>query len=213
MRVVSGRSGARRAAALWLVAGALCLLLAGCGRATTQPPRPSQGTFTSAQYHFRVSYPVGWVANACPSAQAGADACGGFHVVGPGGQSTSIPFQPSQINPLTLTITRATARPADGSFISTFTVAVFTLSDPTIAHDASILATDTSKHQVALAGMAAYMSTPLRQQVPGSDVMATHTDYYLVHGAYEYQISTDAVSNDQADTALVSILRSFTILQ
>ncbi|GAC1455210.1 MAG: hypothetical protein PVSMB4_15770 [Ktedonobacterales bacterium] len=39
----------------------------------------------------------------------------------------------------------------------------------------------------------------------------THTDYYLVHGGYEYQLSTDAVSNDNAAPALAAMLRSFVI--
>lgn len=40
-------------------------------------------------------------------------------------------------------------------------------------------------------------------------VVDVHTDYFLVHGGYVYQVTTDAISGDAADAALQSMVASF----
>jgi hypothetical protein len=62
-----------------------------------------------------------------------------------------------------------------------------------------------------VAGLPAIEVQLPRQQVLGSSTQATHTDYYLWHEDYLYHLSTDAVDGDGAESALQSMLQSFTL--
>jgi len=93
---------------------------------------------------------------------------------------------------------------------------VLNLSDTYVARAAAGLATDASLHKTTISGLPGYVSSPEQQPLPGpngtpSAQTDTHTDYYLVHGGYEYQISIDVLSGDGADAALAAMLQSFTI--
>jgi len=163
-----------------LVVALLCLGLQACG----SPPAPNlpSGVYTSQAYGFKVSYPTGWEANAL-TAQSSA--------------------------PLILIITRSAARSAPASLVSTFTLDVLSLKDASIAKSAGLLATDTALAHITLAGQRAYRDTPITQATAGGGSV-THTDYYVIHGGYEYQISTDTVSGDAP--AIQGIVNSFTLL-
>ncbi len=183
-----GPSQWRYTGQMLLVLWGVLALLTSCGRSTVQaPPRLPKGTYISTKYHFRVSYPQGWVANTAPN--------------------------PSPLIPLTVLITKSSTRQVAGSLVSTFTVAVFGLTNKDLAASAQNLPTDKTKHKVTISGMTAYADAPIRQAVPGTALTEAHLAYYLVYAGYEYQISTDAVSDDQADTALRDMLASFTILR
>lgn len=190
-----GRPGVERQSRRWALVAALLLalgaLLAACGTPQVQGPSTHLpgGMYSNAQYHFKISYPTGWQVNAvAPS---------------PG---------PDDIVPLTVEITRSSDRQASESLVSTFTIAVFDAGNATFAANATPLAADTTKHAVQIAGQPGYADTPVQQQVPGTAITATHADYYLIHGSYEYQLSTDDVSSDDASPALASMLQSFTLL-
>jgi hypothetical protein len=164
------------------------ILLAGCGSATTQPPPPhlSGGTYVSTRYHFRVSYPDGWEASTGP--------------------------RPSATIPLTVEITKSGTRQETGSLLSMLAISVLSLSNAGVAASVQKLPSQPGLHKVTLSGVPAYADAPVQQPVPGTGVMDTHADYYLVHGSYEYQLSTDSISNDNAAATLASMLHSFTIL-
>jgi hypothetical protein len=102
------------------------------------------------------------------------------------------------------------------SHVSTLTIEVISLSelqriDAASAKKAHELAKDKTLHALQIGGATAYRSDPVDQPVTGADVSITHTDYYLVRDAFEYQISTDAVSDDGAQAALQSMLQSFAL--
>ncbi|HLY31605.1 MAG TPA: hypothetical protein VKQ36_11290 [Ktedonobacterales bacterium] len=177
-----GRGSRARAVSL---AGmvALCLALQACGSGNPAPPSVPGGVYKSVTYHFQVRYPAGWQANATTA-------------------NTSAP--------LILTITQTNVRSAQGALISIFTLEVLSLKDPTVRKSANQLASDKTLTHITLAGLPAYRDTPLTQQSPGAQASVTHTDYYLLHGAYEYQISTDALKGEEA--TLQSIVNSFTIV-
>ena len=63
-----------------------------------------------------------------------------------------------------------------------------------------------------ISGLPAYRATSVQQPIANTQYSDTHTDYYLIHGGYEYQLSTDAVQGDNAAAPLDAMLRSFTIL-
>src|SRR5260370_40428569 len=61
----------------WCLAALLSLLVTACAQPhANQLPTPPGGIFTSATYHFSVTYPVGWAAssNGCGS---GGNTCQG----------------------------------------------------------------------------------------------------------------------------------------
>lgn len=163
----------------------LALGLAACRGATPTVRNLPAGTYTNAQYHFTVRYPNGWQTNVSP--------------------------QSSPLEPLTLTITRSSAVETNGSLVSAFTVTVFDASNSAIATPIAALPANPTLSATTLGGLPAYQDKPISQQLPNTHFTATHTDYYLVTGGYEYQISTDAVQSDNADAALASMLKSFTI--
>lgn len=175
---------------VWLVACVviLGLSLAACGQNAAPPPKFSGGVYTNAQFHFRVSYPQGWKVNVQPS--------------------------PSGVVPLTIYITRSDAVSTPGAPVSTLTIAVFDAHNKDIAASIKSLAGDAKLRKITLAGQAAFQSAPAQQSVPDSTTITdTHTDYYLVTPNWEYQISTDAISGESADSALTSMVQSFTLVK
>lgn len=166
-----------------VVALLICLgLMAACGT-TTLPG----GVYTSQQYHFKITYPSSWQVNV--SNQAGATA------------------------PLIIIITRTGAHSATNALISSLTVDVLDLSASGGSQAAAAgLAKDKTLSPVTLSGFAAYRDQPTTQQGAGIDsaITVTHTDYFLIHGAYEYQISIDALPGDVA--ALDTMANSFAII-
>lgn len=172
----------------WLAAACVMLLgltLAACGQTAAPPPTFAGGVYTSAQYHFSVTYPTGWKVNAQPSSSA--------------------------VVPLTVYITRSDAINTPGDPISTLTIAVFNVHDSDIAKSIKSLATNKTLQKTTLAGLSAYASVPIQQPVPSSTITDTHTDYYLVTSDWEYQLSTDAVSGESSDAALQNMVQSFTL--
>lgn len=183
----SGVTGVRR----WLVGGvalALVILvgLSGCRlRSSIVKPTPLPGgVYANAQYHFSVRYPSGWNPNVTTTG--------------------------STVAPVQVAITRSSDLSGHGSVVSTFTVALFDAKNATIAKTIAGLPKQTGLHTVTLAGAQAYATTPATQTAPGA-LSVTHTEYYLVAGGYEYQLSTDAVQGDGADDALNQMLQSFQI--
>jgi len=162
------------------VVALLCLALQACGNPSA--PNPPAGVYTSAAYGFTVSYPVGWKANALAAVTSA---------------------------PLILIITKSATGGTPGAQVSTFTLDVLSLKNSAFAANAALLPKDKALTHITLAGQPAYRDTPVAQQTQGSSVVVTHTDYYLLHGAYEYQISTDAVAGDA--TAVQGIVNSFAL--
>ncbi len=191
-RAARGGSLNRARIARWAgvsLCDALLCVLAACGTSNPAPPKPAGGVYTSADFHFTVTYPDGWQPNAIRGAALTATI------------------------PLTVMITR-TGSDQTSSLLSTFTVTVLYAKDPTIAKTLQGLrAQATGKtptlRTITLAGQPAWAAQPISQQLPSSQLSATHTDYYLLRGDYEYQLSTDSVAGDAADTALQAMLASF----
>jgi hypothetical protein len=177
---------------------AALFLLAGCGASTAAPPQFSGGSYVSpTQYHFKISFPNGWQSYVIvdPTVTAGAA---------------------NTVFPLTVAITRSSASQAPSSIVSNLTIAVLDLRNPQLV-DKDLLKAVTTRsanpayHPVKIAGLTAYATAPLQQTFPNGGQVITHVDYYLLVNNIEYHISTDAVSGDQADADLASMLASFTI--
>lgn len=164
-----------------LLLACLLVITAACGGTTTLPA----GVYTSQQYHFHVAYPASWQVN--------------------------VSQQPDAAAPLIVVITRSGAHETTGSLISALTIDVLNLSDAGGTQAAAKLASDKSLTPVTISGVTAYRDHPITQQGAGNEstVAVTHTDYYLIQGAYEYQISIDALPSDQA--ALDTMAHSFTL--
>jgi hypothetical protein len=112
-------------------------------------------------------------------------------------------------------ITQTSTDQIDSALISSFTVTVLNAGDPAIAsaiasQKAQASGANPVLKTIALAGQSAWQAQPMTKQLQDSDQSATHTDYYLLHGAYEYQLSTDAITGGGADAALAAMLKSFT---
>src|SRR5260370_154679 len=164
---------------------ALALGLSG-GRATATAPRKLPGgSYTNAHFHFTITYPTGWQVNVQPQSSAFA--------------------------PLSLSITRSGELKSNGSLVSPFGVTIFNAADPTLAAYIAKMKTDKTLHATTIAGLPGYQAAPLARQLPGSHSTVTHTEYYVVHGTYEFQLSTDEVQGDNADVALAGMLKSFSI--
>ena len=169
-----------------VLASAICGL-AGCGSTVNTPlPHLPGGTYTSTRYAFRVMYPTGWQASTGP--------------------------QPSAIIPLTVEITKSDTRQEAGSLLSMLSISVLSITAASASGGGGLLPNTSSLRKITLSGMTAYADTPVHQPVPGTAIVDTHADYYLRHGAYDYQLSTDSLSNDGSSSALASMVRSFTIL-
>jgi hypothetical protein len=184
-----------RAIARRLVAafGALVLLLAvaACAAAAPAAPKARGGTYTSADFHFSITYPDGWQAQ-----QVNGD-------------------QPSTIIPLTVVITRIGAVQTQGPRVSTLTITVFNARDPNVQRGIAALqararATPPTLKALTLAGKPAFQTSPDTRQQPGLGGV-THTDYFLIAGDYEYQLATDDVAGDNADGQLQAMLQSFAL--
>lgn len=184
--------GRRRASLLACTLIGLALTLAACGsRSAVPPPQQSAGTYTSAQYHVRLTYPAGWTLTTLP------------------GGSTAIP--------LSVQISHVGAQ-TQGTLLSTFTLAVI---DTTSAAEATpvaqlkkqIAAAHSPLTPIALSGHPAYQDAPIQEKAADGSVLGTRTDYYLLAGRYEYAITTDSVSSDSgSDTVLQTMVQSFTLL-
>ncbi len=186
--------GDHRAAlvAFALLTATLALTLAACGSlSAAPPPKQSAGIYTSAQYHFRLTYPAGWTLTTLP------------------GGSTAIP--------LSVQIAHVGAQ-TQGTLLSTFTLAVI---DTTSAAEATpfaqlkqqIAAPKSSLTPVTLSGHPAYQAVPVQEKAPDGSLIGTRTDYYLLAGRYEYDITTESVSSDSgSDTVLQTMVQSFTLL-
>lgn len=185
-RGVSVRRWAGRGIALTFL-----LLLAvgasGCKlrSAVVKPTALPGGVYSNGQFHFSVRYPTGWKPNVTASG--------------------------STVAPLQVIITRSSDLSGHGSVVSTFTISVFDAQNATIAQSIAGLPKQTGIRTMTLSGMRAYATAPATQQLPGSTLSVTHTEYYVVANDYEYQLSTDAVQGDMADAALTSMLQSFQI--
>lgn len=171
------------------LASVACLVIAACGSPSAlQLPA---GSFTSTAYGFHVAYPRNWKANPFDTTPTAGNSA-----------QSAIPF--------TLVITRTGDTHSVASLISTCTITVMNLKDSTIATSAAHLASDKTLAATTIGGVQGYESKPIVQNVPNTQTSVTHIDYYVVHGEYEYQISTDSVSSDHADGDLKSIITSFT---
>jgi hypothetical protein len=195
VRTIIGRS-AGPCSPFALIVAAL-LLFAGCGVSSAAPPQFSGGSYVSpSDFHFKVTYPTGWKSYVLTDPTAAGAA--------------------NPVFPLTVTITRSSASQATSSIVSNLTVAVMDLRNPQLVNKDLLKAVTTRSanpayHAVKLTGLTAYATLPLRQTLPNGGQVITHVDYYLLVNNIEYHISTDAVSGDQADADLASILASFTL--
>ncbi len=179
----------------WSLAMAAFMMLAAC-RSAPPPPSPSGGVYTSSTCHFRLTYPNGWQVNT------------------PAGSTSSATV------PLEIVITRIDAQAAGGAQVSTFTVVVFNAKDPNAQQQEidPLLKREHASNSalqlkpVLIAGRTGYEDIPQTGTIPGTQVSVTHTDYYLLTSNFEYQISTDAVSGDNAASSLDAMLKSFTLL-
>lgn len=205
-----GRGGWPRLGVARAVAAlALSVALAGCGQTFTSNLRPLPGgTYASATFHFKITYPSGWgyTVLSCGSDQQGGSGCDSLHGSAPSTGAAPIPLQ--------LTITREGALTTGAPAVSALTLSVLDMSDSYVASAAAGLASDKSLHQMPLAGTTAFVSAPIQQAIPGSNgtpsaTTDTHTDYYLVHGAFEYQMSVDALSGDSSADVLQAMVQSF----
>ena len=172
-----------------VLAALVCLAFTGCGTASAPTLNLPGGTYSSVTYDFHITYPRNWLAN--PSEATPAD----------DGSALPIPF--------TLVITRTGDAHSAASLISTCTVTVMNLKNSDIAKSADGLATNSTLKATTIGGIAGFVSASLAQDVPNSEISVTHTDYYVVHGGYEYQMSTDSVKGDNADGDLHSMVESF----
>lgn len=159
----------------------LALLVAGCGGGSSYPG----GVYQSSQYHFSVRYPSGWQANTAP--------------------------QPSAAVPLTVIITRSATRATNVSLVSSLTITVLNANAPGMAQSVASLGKNPALKQTTLGGQTAYTDGATQQTGtgPSGSLTVTHTDYYLVAGAYEYTITADALSGDEA--TIQQMMRSFTL--
>jgi hypothetical protein len=157
----------------------VALTLGACGTTTTNLP---SGVYTSAQYHFKVSYPTGWEVNASP--------------------------QPNAPSPLIVIITRSGTHQPPGSQISSLTIDVLDMSNSGVAKTAAALAKNRALTKITFGGQPGYSDKPTVETNAG--VTLTHSDFYVTHGAYLYQVSTDALAGD--GPALQTMAQSFTLL-
>lgn len=186
------------------------VMMAACGGPSA--PNPPASTCVSGQYHFQMNYPQGWQAQVVvvkvdPASSPLSCVQAGSANITPGGSAAI---------PLTVILTHTNGKQV-ASHVSTFTIAVVNLTelqkvDPNSAKQARALDKDKSLHALQLAGTTAYKSDPVDQPVTGAEVSITHTDYYIVRDTFEYQISTDSVSDDGAQGALQDMLQSFAFI-
>lgn len=179
------------------VAVALCVFvsmaLVGCRSTTSQLALPG-GMYRSDAFHFTVTYPEGWQVNVAPAATA------------------------SQGVPLHVIITRTASVQTNSSLVSNCSITILNTRDPNIARAIEPLKTriqkkDVHLHTVSLGGKPGYQEDAAQQEIPGTQMSDTHTNYYLLLNDYVYEISTEAISSDNADATLRAMVASFTILK
>lgn len=196
-RSVRVRRGAQARATRARVAVALCVFvgmaLVGCRSTTSQQALPG-GMYRSDAFHFTVTYPEGWQVNVAPAATA------------------------SQGIPLHVIITRTASVQANSSLVSNCSITILNTRDPNIARAIEplkirIQKKDVHLHTVSLGDKPGYQEDAVQQEIPGTQMSDTHTNYYLLLNDYVYEISTEAISSDNADAALRAMIASFTILK
>jgi hypothetical protein len=182
----------------WCLVSLTLLALAACGHSMPPPPVAAGGVYTSTANHFRFSYPSGWEVNT---------------------PKINIPTSatPSVAIPLEIVVTRIDAQAAGGGQVSSFTVVAFNVRDPTAAANIKLLdkqihARGSKYLPITISGIQGYQLNQTPTTIPGSQISDTHADYYLVTPDFEYQISTDDLSDDNATSALQNMLNSFTVL-
>lgn len=169
--------------AAFVLLATLTIALSACGGATSSLP---SGVYTSQQYHFRVTYPAGWQVNTSS--------------------------QPNATAPLIVIITRSGSTAVPGSLLSSLTVNVLSMSAASVAKSANSLSSNSALTATTVGGQAGYRDQTVTETGAGatsSDTL-THTEYYVVHGAYFYQISADALTGDGA--SVDAMAQSFTLL-
>lgn len=152
--------------------------LGACGGASSL----AGGIYTSPAYHFRVSYPAGWEANASA--------------------------QPNAPSPLIVIITRTGTHQPPGSQISSLTIDVLDMSNAGVAQTAAALSKNSALSKVTFGGQPGFADKPTVETNAGATL--THSDFYVVRGAYLYEVSTDALAGD--GPALQTIAQSFTLM-
>lgn len=179
-----GRFGglARSAWAAVVLLTSLTIALSACGGESSLP----SGVYTSQQYHFRVTYPAGWQVNTSS--------------------------QPNATAPLIVIITRSGSTAIPGSLLSSLTVNVLSMSASSVADSANSLSSNSALTATTVGGQPGFRDKSVTETGSGatsSDTL-THTEYYVVHGGYLYQISADALAGDGA--AVDAMTQSFTLL-
>lgn len=190
-RASAARRPIRRLLSVVIGVFLIAITVAACGSTPPAPPKAHGGTYTSTDFHFSIAYPDGWQAQPITGDQS------------------------STIIPLTVDITRTGAVQTQGPRVSNLTITVFNARDPNVQRAIASLqarsqAVPPTVKTLTLAGKPAFQTNPNTQQAPGV-VGITHTDYFLIAGGYEYQLATDAVSGDNADSQLQAMLQSFTL--
>lgn len=142
------------------------------------------GVYTSQKYGFSIAYPAGWQVNTSPN--------------------------PAATAPLIVLITRTGATELPGSQISSLTINVLDMSNPGIAQNAASLSANKNLTKTTVGGQPGFRDNPVIQPGANSALSVTHSDFYVVHGAYFYTLSTDALSGDSA--ALTQMAQSFKLL-
>jgi hypothetical protein len=176
----------------WCLICLAMVAVAACGTSAPPVPTTSGGVYTSEAYHFKLTYPSGWQVNN----ESGTSA------------STTIPLQ--------IVVTRINAQV--GGQVSTLTVVIFNVHDATVAAQIKSLLQQIGNPKsgfepVTISGVRGYRHVSSPTVIYGTQITDTRTDYYLITSQYEYQISTDAVSSDNAQGALQSMVQSFTLLK
>jgi hypothetical protein len=96
-----------------------------------------------------------------------------------------------------------------GSLLSSLTIDVLSMSTASVAQSAAALSQNGTLSPTTIGGVSGYADKPTTETGSGSTSAETitHTDLYVVHGAYLYQISEDALTGDSAalDTMVKSI--------
>lgn len=172
-----------------VLAGIVCLAIAGCGAPTAPQLKLPGGTFTSTEYGFHFTYPPKWQVSSSGTT--------------PSADGTPMPI------PFSVIITHLSDSNSAVALVSTCAITVMNMKSSAIATPAAQLATNKTLKAMTIGGAPGYVGPPQVQDIPNSSVSVTHTDYYVVHGGYEYQISTDSVKGDNADADLQSIVTSF----
>ncbi len=180
-----GRFGwlTRQGLAAFVLLTAMTIALSACGGSTSSLP---SGVYTSQQYHFRVTYPAGWQVNTSS--------------------------QPNATAPLIVIITRSGSTAVPGSLLSSLTVNVLSMSASSVAKSANALSADSALTATTIGGQPGFRDKPVTEPGTGatSNDTLTHTEYYVVHGGYLYQISADALTGDGA--AIDAMTQSLTLL-